>query len=416
MKTMRHRLGSPLFPVSLMLNLLATIAIAGPSRLPCGPEGAGRFGGYQTLLPFTPEWDAPWRLGPRTDVVVRFDQTAARLVFWHGANFVPCWVNEQGLWYSDGAVVRPGAGPHQDRLCRFSFATVIESSDARVVVRWRYAPADEHGGLINADPMTRWNDWVDEFYTIYPDATGVRSVTLHSSDWTQPHGVQQSILIRQPGEPGVPDVALKSSAVLGGLVQWLDCTGSQPFHAVAGTTTPAKVPATWGDWPARGAAEKAGHGFVGALQWDPCAGNPTSKSWRLLIGMETGGEAGIKAIARSWLAPPTVKIDGGEFTTTGYQPDEKAYHLTAKHPGNPGPAKLTLAGNPTSPVLNPAFVLKGWGRSAVSLTRDGSKIPPGKDFRYGYRKTATGADLILWIRASAEKPTAFEILSSNGHE
>ena len=273
MKTMNSSVRPPLLLAGLMLHLAATCALAGPVGL---PEGPGSLGAYQTRLAFTPEWDAPWRVGPRCDVVVRFDHTAGRLVFWHGANYVPCWVNEAGQWYSDGAVLRPGAGPQQDRLCRFAFASAIESSDARVVVRWRYAPVDAKGELIHADPVTRWNDWVDECYTIYPDASGVRSVTLHSSEWSQPYWVQQSTLIRQPGEPvQAPGLAPASHALTGGRLQTIPIKGGTFFHAVAAPADNADWPESWGDWPARGAAAPAGHEFIGALRWEPSAGTHT---------------------------------------------------------------------------------------------------------------------------------------------
>lgn len=408
-------MGPLLLLACLMLNHAAAAATDVTVRLPSGPKGANRFGAYQTLLAFTPEWDAPWRLGPRSDVVVTFADTPTRLVFWHGANYVPCWVNGNGIWYSDGAVLRPGAGPHNDRLCRFSFATVVESNDARVVVRWRYAPADDNGGLINADPVTRWNDWVDEYYTIYPDATGVRSVTLHSSNWNQPYWVQESMLIRHPGEGETPEaVACASNSRDDGQPEWLDCKGGKPFHAVANPVGMADLPATWGDWPARGASPKAGHEFVRSLQWKPCAETPTSRTWRMLVGMTSADDADIIAISQSWLHAPTFTLDGGECTAAGYQPDEKAYLLNATRPGDPVVVRLTLAGGTASPVVNPAFVFKGWGRSAVSLSVDGRKIPPGADFRCGYRKTATGADLIAWVRVSATKPVAFEFLTATG--
>ena len=409
MKTMKSSVRPPLLLAGLMLHLAATCALAG---LPSGPQGPGRFGAYQTRLAFTPEWDAPWRVGPRCDVVVRFDHTAARLVFWHGANYVPCWVNEAGQWYSDGAVLRPGAGPQQDRLCRFAFASVIESSDARVVVRWRYALVDAKGELIHADPVTRWNDWVDECYTIYPDASGVRSVTLHSSEWSQPYWVQQSLLIRQPGEPAQAlGLAPASHALTGGQLQTIPIKGGTFFHAVAAPADNVDLPESWGDWPARGAAEPAGHEFIGALRWQPWAGTRTSKSWRMLVGLASGSGADseILTAAQAWLTAAPLELAGADFTSAGYQADERAYLLHSVRPGTPGVLKLTLAGTSSEPLVNPAFVIKGWGKSAVSLSVNGTPVPRGPAFRYGYRKTVAAADLIVWTRCAATAATSFEL-------
>jgi hypothetical protein len=44
-------------------------------------------------------------------------------------------------------------------------------------------------------------------------------------------------------------------------------------------------------------------------------------------------------------------------------------------------------------------------------------MPTGKDFRCGFRKTAVGSDLILWIRAELKQATSLEISTVNNlHE
>jgi hypothetical protein len=408
-----------LCPAIVLACLMIQPALAvGEPRLPSGPADVKRFGGYQTRLAFTPEWDAPWRIGPHADVVVAFADSPARLVFWHGANFVPCWVTETGQWFSDGAVQRPGAGPHQDRLCRFSFASVLETSPARVVVRWRYAPVDEKGELIHGDPVTRWHDWVDEFYTIYPDRSGVRSVTLHSSTWDQPVWVQQDIAIRHPGEPA-PSAAATSKVIplAGGVLEVSAGEGDLPFRVIPGQANRIEVPPSWGEWPVRGAAVRAGHQLRGGWQWEPAGQALTNKTWRMLVGLGSGDSAALTAVAQSWLAPPTVQVTGGGCTFEGFQADEKAYLFKAGRPGTPDGVRMTVAASPESPLVNPAFVVKGWGRVPVTIAVAGRQVPAGPDFRHGYRKTASGADLIVWLRTTATTPVPIAILTeSSQHE
>ena len=55
--------------------------------MPSGPPGAGRFGRSYIRLAYYPEWDALWQVGPHPDVIVRFDQSPARLVFWRGTQY-----------------------------------------------------------------------------------------------------------------------------------------------------------------------------------------------------------------------------------------------------------------------------------------------------------------------------------------
>lgn len=402
-----------LFPVLLIL-LGGTVPAVDSPELPSGPSGPGRFGAYYTNLPYTPEWDATWRMGPDADVVVRFDKAGHRLIFWHGTNYVPFWVNDRGFWYSDGAVVRPGAGPHQDKVCRYSFADVVESNDARVVVRWRYAPADETGEVINADPMTNWNDWVDEFYTIYPDATGVRSVTLHSSSWDSPLRCRESILINQAGqEPLEAEAATIGSVSDKRNIQIVDLPGGKHFQVVSdeGPIVEEGAPfkEIWRDWPATGAEKRPGCRFLNNIQWKPSAEDRTSKSWIMLVGLTGGGEKEITATAKSWLSAPNLAVAGEAFSFIGYDAGEKAYKITCIEPGSPSALKLTIQAGPERPVVNPAFVIKGWGKADLSVAINGEPGKRGGDFRYGFRKTDTGCDLIVWIELTAVEPTSVEI-------
>ena len=64
--------------------------------LPSGPPGAGPFGAFYSTLKYDELWDAPRRVGPDSDVVVRFDQSPIRLVSWQGTNYIPAWVTENG--------------------------------------------------------------------------------------------------------------------------------------------------------------------------------------------------------------------------------------------------------------------------------------------------------------------------------
>ena len=65
-----------------------------------------------------------------------------------------------------------------DKQTRHSHVRLIEDHDARKVVHWRYAPIDVRYQHPMTDLDTGWSDWVDEYYTIYPNAIGVRKITL----------------------------------------------------------------------------------------------------------------------------------------------------------------------------------------------------------------------------------------------
>ncbi|MGH9455387.1 MAG: LamG domain-containing protein, partial [Terriglobia bacterium] len=111
-------------------------------KLPAGPPGAGRFGAYYATLKFQDTWDRLRRIGPDSDVVVRFDESPIRLVFWQGMNYVPAWVTENGKWYTDEFLETWGAGcpdggdcePMSDKQERYSHVRILESDPARVIV------------------------------------------------------------------------------------------------------------------------------------------------------------------------------------------------------------------------------------------------------------------------------------------
>ena len=186
-----------------------------PPVLPSGPEGPGRFGAYYTRLRYAEEWENPWRVGEAADVVVRFDETPNRLIFWRGTSYIPAWVTENGIWYTNEfyetqvPAMPTSAEPMADKQARFSHPRILETSDARVVVLWRYAPVSVNYDLVNVDPLTGWGDWVEETYTVYPDGSCVRKIKVWSSkprvdpaegrEWNNFRQYHEAIIINPPG-------------------------------------------------------------------------------------------------------------------------------------------------------------------------------------------------------------------------
>lgn len=190
--------------------------------LPSGPREPGRFGAYYTHLRWDLEWDAPWRVADHPDVVVRFDDGGHRLVFWRGTSYIPCWVTDNGKWYTNEFVERRGNHspntrgcwePMSDKQCRFSHVRVIESNAARAVIHWRYSPVDVRYQQPFIDPLTNWGDWVDEYYTVYADTTCIRKVTVHTTRpdlWMEFH---EAIVVNQPGTMPEENIELDALTV-----------------------------------------------------------------------------------------------------------------------------------------------------------------------------------------------------------
>jgi hypothetical protein len=60
-------------------------------------------------------------------------------------------------------------------------------------------------------------------------------------------------------------------------------------------------------------------------------------------------------------------------------------------------------------VRNVALVVTNWGNHGATLVADGQPVVRGPRFRYGYRYTLQGTDLVVWIEASTERPLSIEL-------
>jgi hypothetical protein len=149
-------------------------------------------------------------------VVVTFDEDfkfhdTAKFVFWNEANYIPWWHIDDKCTVSYEFCETWSGGttgccePMSDRLLRWSKAEIIESNPARVVVHWHY---------VLADPQYRWwgksdteKPFVDEYYTFYPDGTGVRKLVYtpslnsgHAINWNE---ISEIMVISRGGvKPG----------------------------------------------------------------------------------------------------------------------------------------------------------------------------------------------------------------------
>jgi hypothetical protein len=423
-----------------------------PRVLPSGPKGPGRFGAYYAKLKYYPEWDALWRVGPHPDVLVRFDTSPVRVVFWRGTQYSPAWVTDNGLWMADQSV--EGYDPEytyehmNDKQNRYSHVRIVEQSDARAVVHWRYALVSVTDVLYNTQERLGNGAWVDEYYYLYPDATGVRKVTWNRDTLGSPIQYQESIPFTQPGQ-------LQGEVVHPDYVTVGNLDGkTQVFSYVEdpkrdGKPVPADLtiqmhnlrsrykpfivfepgndmrylrdmniaslsrPGSVNHWPVgqilsdgrtTQAADRAASFLGFPISTPPLNRGPEGRDYRCsLYGMTDHPFAELVELARSWARAPELQLAGDGFTSLGYDRSERAYRLKRSADGA-GSVELTLDASPASPVRNVAMVVEGWGDAEVSLSLDGRTVRRGPSFRYGHRHRLEGTDLIVWISARAEAP------------
>jgi hypothetical protein len=428
-----------------------------PARvMPSGPPGAGPFGAYYTRLAYYPQWDALWQVGPHPDVVVRFDGTPARLVFWRGTQYGPAWVTGNNIWMADQSV--EGYDPDftwehmNDKQNLYSHVRVVEQTDARVVVHWRYAPVNVLDQLWNQDPKTGNGTWIDEYYYVYPDAKGVRKVTWQKGRLGTPVQFQESLPLAHAGqlqgEIVNPDFVTVGN--LHGVRKSFRYTKEAPLgpeqagtpealtiqmHNLKSPQKPFIVfdegnqmmylrdlniaalsrPPHHSHWPVAqipsdGRSNQAPDG-PGHLLGFPISRPPMREArdrqwWNGFYGMTEEPFESLVGVARSWANAPELRITGTTFSSRGFDRSERAYMLSRVSPGGGGPLRFEVAASPESPVRNLALVIENWGDAGAELTIDGKPVARGGTYRYGHRHTLTGSDLIVWIELARDRPVA----------
>ena len=160
-------------------------ATALPEADEAGVDG-GEFGAYYTKIDSGEEFEKISRTGPYADIVVKLGDKGERVVFWRGSSYLPYWETSEGRWYFDEVVPRKGDGTKRmpDKVNRFSYARIIESTPTKAVVHWRYEPDFQMVGPYGNDPRgVDVFSFVDEYYEIRADRAVVRTVRRGTRKW-----------------------------------------------------------------------------------------------------------------------------------------------------------------------------------------------------------------------------------------
>ena len=392
-----------------------------------------------------------------------------RLVFWQGHNYVPAWVTENGKWYTDEFLEAYGkphcpdgedCEPMSDKQERYSHVRILESTDARVVVHWRYALSEsENYKGSYPDPLTGWFDWGDEYWTVYPDGVAVRKQVLWSSHLDgvrpgdkvgpAPHEFQESIVLNGPGQwpedninfdaitlanmkgetavytwteksrdvfdyPHGPD-AFPNPADAN--IQWVNLKSTwKPFQIVS---LPAKFTAYngektlssfewWNHWPVGQidssgrpalAPDRASHSSLSHIYWPSTEATESTVTKLLMDGLTDRPAVELVPLAKSWLNPAAIEVTG--LQSEGYRAAERAY--VVRREGGATRAEITLRGTSESPVVNPALMIRNWNGNARVLVNG---QPKG---RIGQVNRLEGTDLVVWVELESTETVKIQI-------
>jgi len=429
-------------------------------QMPSGPADASTtFGAAYCRLNYAEELEKLWRVGPDPDILVTFDGSPIRMVFWRGTNYGAAWVTENGKWMGDQSLEATGnstgwgCSEHMsDKQSRYSYVRLIENNDARVVVHWRYAISDIIYGISRIDE-DGWGEWADEYYYIYPDAVSTRYQILHSRRLK--HEWQETIALHQPGT--VPEDNLDIEALTwanmdgekktytwqhgdrddkklqGATIQMVNMKSRFKPYIIFQPNSGLKLMRCcvepqwthfpwWNHWPVgqiandgrrTGVPDRPAHSSLAqgiedspAIVADKQKGRYTAVH---LVGMTKRPVEKLARLARSWNQPAKLTVNSGDFEGQGYNVYQRAYELVSTNKGKPSSLQFTLAATEDTPVVNPAFVIKNWGDSDVELKINGKPVKRGKRFRFGHNHDMQDSDLIVWLKRKSTKPLTISI-------
>lgn len=403
--------------------------------------------GTWSSMPYEEGWKPEFK-----DVVVSLPN-GERFVFWRGSGYAPFWVSRHNtaLCYEWAETDPPPDGytdcvePLMDKELRYSRVEILESTAARVHVRWSYQACDFEYKV--------WGDSVAEDYYFYPDGFGTRAVTLKSTPGAD-YELSEFIIITSQGTypfdvlpENLVDILFLDGEKREILFPFLDeqqkekrtprdlsaiyrvrLHKNETSAAVSFSPTLTDLPPTffppfyekgqmvtpcyWGShWPlARGKTtgwkiddrihHSPAHNSVMSwcrkrpkpvrqetLQTEDALGRQREmeiQTWVWLIGMSSDSDARLLQWARSFAAPPSLEIEGGRLE--GYESIRRAYRIKVDSPS------VTITIKPAEVCVNPVFELNGAAGKLIGVSLDRRKLTSDQ-FAWDGRTLWLGTDI-----------------------
>lgn len=429
-----------------------------PRVLKAGSEKVDGFGAHYTTVNYYPQWDDQWRVGNSQDIVVTFDGLPSRLVFWRGTGYIPAWVSENNIWVADQSLEtwsRGCAEAMSDKHCRNSHVRVIESTDARAVVHWRYYLISADYSRAHIDDESDWSDCADEYFYIYPDGTAVRHQVLWSmrkkgfSDkgfWTRSHQWQETIPFTQPGQKPEDVIELEAFTVadMAGKSHTYSWANGQPkafdelpqaniqmtnikskfrpfviyppkdcrIHPFPQTASHLSKFPWWNHWPVAQvpsdgrpsqASDRVGHFSLSFTDWAVAEETERMQSKWSLVGSTDKAAGELATLAKSWASAPAAKARSG-CEVLPYSPARREYPVVAKDKG----MIFTVEASEEHPIDNLCLTVRNWGHKDDAKVLVNGKAPEG--LRQGTAVDSDGHDyLVVWVEMQATEPVEISI-------
>ena len=408
-------------------------------------------------IPYDKAW-AP----ERKDVVVSLPN-GSRFVFWRGAAYTPFWAGKHNTALNfefAEAPERPDGvdcvDAASDKELRRSRVEIIESTAARVHVRWTAQPCDLNYKV--------WGESATEDFYFYPDGFGSRTVTLQTEPKAE-YEIEELLILTPPAAyplrvlpEKLVDVLFRDGTkrelkfpildqerdyekLLTGEMPplyrirfgareplsavyfnpgWtrLPVQAYQPFYSQGQMVTPFY----WGNHlplarrkptginiddlasmtPSHNAMMTWGHrrpqpleSLVAAMPDALGVTRPMQvEKWAWLIGLSNADDACLLEWSRSFATPPKVEAAGARLGSPSYSTERRATLLTVEKP------IVTLTITPTTPCVHPVFELRNTPKTLSRVELDGRELA-ASDYAWDGR--------VLWLNATLRSATTLRL-------
>ena len=410
-----------------------------------------------TEIPYDQAW-AP----ERKDVVVSLPN-GSRFVFWRGAAYTPFWAGKHNTALNfefAEAPERPDGvdcvDAASDKELRRSRVEIIESTAARVHVRWTAQPCDLNYKV--------WGESVAEDFYFYPDGFGSRTVTITCEPKAQ-YEVEELLILTPPAAyplrvlpEKLVDVLFRDGTkrelkfpildqerdyekLLTGEMPplyrirfgareplsavyfnpgWtrLPVQAYQPFYSQGQMVTPFY----WGNHlplarrkptginiddlasmtPSHNAMMTWGHRRPQPLE-SRTADMPDAlgvtrqmkvEKWAWLIGLSDADDARLLEWSRSFSTPPKVEAAGARLGSPSYSTERRATLLSVEKP------VVTLMINPSTPCVHPVFELQNAPKTLAVVELNGRPLAATEFAWDGH---------VLWLNATLRSATTLRL-------
>jgi hypothetical protein len=396
------------------------------------------------------------------DVVVALPN-GTRFVFWRGSSYIPFWagLHNTGLCY-EWAECEPPADaydavePLMDKELRYGRVHVVESTSARVHVRWTYQSCDFN--------YKTWGDSAVEDFYFYPDGFGVRKLTLQcdpkanyevneliilTPQSTYPFRVLPSNLVdilfmdgqtrelafpfyasdqkgkMQPRDiPAIYRIRMHKNESMAA-VYFSPLEKNLPMSPYGHFTDQGQVvtPVYWGShWPlARG--NTTGGAIDDRIRFTPCHNSimtwgyylppepvltaqikmldtlgrskPTIRqTWTWLVGMSDADDERLLQWARSFSAPPSLDLQGARLDAESYVPERRALRLVVED------TTVVIEIKPCEVCVNPVLELTNAPKKLARVQLD-ERTLTGREYAWDGQT--------LWVNATMLEATTLTL-------